>query len=506
MIDPRTPVLVGVGQDEQRVEDLSRAREPIDLLADAARRADADSGAPRSLLARVDTVATVAMVSWPYPDPGALVARRLGIPDLRRTAVSANGGNSPQLLVNRFASEIAAGACDVVLVGGAECLFTRRRARQEPKTWLTWTDDDAPPCPEVIGDTRPGTSDYEDDHGAVAPILIYPLFETALRAAAGRTVEEHQRHVGDLWAGFNAVAVENPHAWTRTPRTSEQIRTSGPDNRMVVAPYPKLMCANIEVDQAAALLLCSYETARAAGVPAENMVFPLSGADAHDHYFFSERNHLSEAPAVGVAGRAALDAVGMDLDDVARFDLYSCFPSAVQLTMGSLELPGPAGGDRRPLTVTGGLGFAGGPANDYPSHAIARMVEACRADPGSAGFVHALGWYSTKHSVGVYSTRPPGAGRFTLVDRAATQANVDARAGRAVAGAYDGIATIEATAVHVGRDGTPDLGIVALLTPSGARALANTTDIDVLSEMMRTAFDGRDAKVSTDGRRNTLEV
>ncbi|MFO7590340.1 MAG: hypothetical protein R6X23_05505, partial [Acidimicrobiia bacterium] len=387
MIDPRTPVLVGVGQDEQRVEDLTSAREPIELLADAARLADADTGASRSLLATVDTIATVAMVSWPYPDPGALLARRLGIPDARRTAVSANGGNSPQLLVNHFASEILAGACEVVLIGGAECLFTRLRARKEPKTWLAWTEDDSPPCPEVIGDTRPGNSDYEDAHGANAPILIYPLFETALRAAAGRTVEEHARRVSELWAELNAVAVGNPHAWSRTPRSAEQLRTVGPDNRMVVAPYPKLLCANIEVDQAAALLLCSYERARTAGVPEERMVFVHSGADAHDHFWFSERDRLSEAPAVGIAGRAALAVAGMGLDDVARFDLYSCFPSAVQLTMGALGLTGPGGGDPRPLTVTGGLGFAGGPANDYPSHSIARMAEACRADPGSVGFV-----------------------------------------------------------------------------------------------------------------------
>lgn len=506
MIDPRTPVLVGVGQDEQRVEDLTSAREPIDLLADAARLADADAGARRSLLASVDTVATVAMVSWPYPDPGSLLGRRLGLPEVRRTALSANGGNSPQLLVNHFASEIVAGSCDVVLIGGAECLFTRSRARREPKTWLTWTEDDAPPCAEVIGDTRPGTSPYEEVHGAVAPILIYPLFETALRAAAGRTVEEHARRMSELWAGFNAVAVGNPHAWSRTPRSAEELRTIGPDNRMVVAPYPKLLCANLEVDQAAALLLCSYEHARTAGVPEEQMVFVHSGADAHDHYWFSERDRLSEAPAVGVAGRAALAAAGMDLDDVARFDLYSCFPSAVQLTMGAFGLAGPGGGDPRPLTVTGGLGFAGGPANDYPSHSIARMAEVCRADPGSVGFVHALGWYATKHSVGVYSTRPPRDGRYALVDRAVTQATVDALPRRATAGAYDGRATIEATAVHVRRDGVPDLGIVALLTPSRTRVLANTDDVDVLTAMTTTAFEGRDVRVSTGGGRNTVSV
>ena len=78
--------------------------------------------------------------------------------------------------------------------------------------------------------------------------------------------------------------------------------------------------------------------------------------------------------------------------------------------MRALGLGGPLGGDDRPLTVTGGLGFAGGPANNYPTHAIAAMVDACRQDPGSIGMVSALGWYATKHSVGLYSTDAPGEG------------------------------------------------------------------------------------------------
>ena len=73
------------------------------------------------------------------------------------------------------------------------------------------------------------------------------------------------------------------------------------------------------------------------------------------------------------------------LDDVARFDLYSCFPSAVQVAMRALGI---ADDDARPLTVTGGLGFAGGPVNNYPTHAIARMVEVLRGDPGELRLHH----------------------------------------------------------------------------------------------------------------------
>ena len=128
----------------------------------------------------------------------------------------------------------------------------------------------------MLGDPRPGTNDYEMAHTAVAPTQIYPLFETALRAEAGRTVDEHQRDVSELWATFAAVAAGNPYTWSRVPYSAEEIRTPSADNRVVTFPYPKRMCANIDVDQAAALLLCSYEAARDLGVPDDRLVFPLA--------------------------------------------------------------------------------------------------------------------------------------------------------------------------------------------------------------------------------------
>ncbi|MBA2325425.1 MAG: acetyl-CoA acetyltransferase [Actinobacteria bacterium] len=503
-VDPRTPVIAGVGQRSQRVEDLAAALEPIDLLASAARAAADDAGAP-GLAAAADTVAVVDIVSWKYLDPGALLARRLGREAPVQSVTTTLGGNSPQLLVNELAPAVARGDADVVLLGGAESMYTRLRARREPKTWLDWAQTDDAPCPRVLGDGRPGTNDYEMAHLAVAPTLIYPLLETAVRAAAGRSVEEHQRYVSELWSTFAAVAAGNPFAWSRDAWSPEEIRTPSTDNRMVTFPYTKRMCANIEVDQAAAVLLCSYEAARSAGVPDDRLVFPLAGADAHDHFFFSERASLAESPAIGIAGRAMFAAAGVDLDDVARFDLYSCFPSAVQIAMGALGLTGRHGGDERPLTVTGGLAFAGGPANDYPTHAIAAMVDACRRDPGSVGMVSALGWYVTKHSLGLYSTTPPSDG-FARVDPAKTQTEVDALPRRSVAGGYDGEATVEAMSVVIERDGSPSLAIVSLLTPPGARVLANSREPDVMQAMTGEAWEGRTVRVRTDGAANELAV
>lgn len=504
MIAPRTPVIVGAGQASQRPDDPVQAREPIDLLVDAARAAEADAGAPHSVLAALDTVAVVDIVSWKYPDPGALLGRRLGI-EPRTTVTTTVGGNSPQLLVNELAAEIARGDAGAALIGGAECVYTRWRARREPKTWLDWTQAHDPPCTRVLGDPRPGTNDYEMAHTAIAPTQIYPLFETALRSDAGRTVDEHQREVSELWATFADVAAANPHAWSRTRYSPEEIRTPTADNRVVTFPYLKRLCANIDVDQSAALLLCSYEVARDLGVPEDRLVFPLSGADAHDRFFFSERQSLTASPAIAAAGGAALDAAGAGIDDVARFDLYSCFPSAVEIALDALGLPGPGGGDPRPLTVTGGLGFAGGPANDYPTHAIAAMVEGCRQDPGSIGMVSALGWYVTKHSIGLYSTTPPERG-FMRVDAASTQAALDVLPGRQPAGAYSGPATVEATAVVFEREGGPAVAIMSTITPDGRRALANTRDTAVMQDMTEKAWEGRRVALDTDGTVNTLDA
>src|SRR6476469_1552673 len=441
-IDPRTPVIVGVGQAVQRVADPSTAAEPVDLLAHAARAAldDARATVP------IDTVAVAEIISWRYPDPGALLARRLGI-EPRTTVLTTTGGNSPQMLVNRLGAAILAGEHDAVLVGGVECMYSRRRARRiDPKAWLDWTQADDPPCPNVVGDARPGTSQYEMAHRALAPTQVYPLFETALRHAAGRDVDAHQRAVAGLWSHLAAVAAENPYAWSPTAYTTDEIREPSPDNRMACFPYTKRMCSNLDVDQAAAFVLCSYETAVAAGVPSDRMVFPVAGADAHDHYFVTERASLGASTAIGIAGRAALAAAGVALDDVARFDLYSCFPSAVQIALASLGLAGPDGGDDRPITVTGGLAYAGGPGNNYVAHSIAAMAAACRQDPGSVGMVTALGWYATKHSVGVYSTVPPEAG-FVAVDPAVTQRTVDALPRREPAQLVDGKVVVEATSV-----------------------------------------------------------
>ncbi|HET6793622.1 MAG TPA: acetyl-CoA acetyltransferase [Acidimicrobiales bacterium] len=497
-LDPRTPVVAGVGQLVRRPaaqptpEWVSSLSEPVDMMAEALRAAAADSGAGSDLLARADSVRVVSLLSWPYRDPAALLADRIGAAP-RQRLVSAVGGNSPQALVNDAASAIARGELDVAAVAGAEAVYTqvlRRRVGGQP----SWTEqpEDTPPAPQ-FGTDRPGHSEAEAAAGLLVPVQFYPLFENALRARAARSIEDHQALVSRMWSRFSQVAASNPYAWSPTAYGPEELRTVSPDNRMIGFPYPKLMNANIQTDQAAGLIVCSLEAARSAGVPDDRLVFPRAGADAADHWFVTERADLASSPAIEACGRAVLEADGTGIDDVAHVDLYSCFPSAVQVSAAALGLP--VDDPDRPLTVTGGLAFAGGPGNNYVSHSIAAMVGALRADPGSLGLVTAVGWYLTKHSVGLYSTEPPTGGfRWS-----SQQATVDARPGRKVVTGYEGPATVETYTVMHERDGSPSIGIAVCLTPDGDRVLANERDAATLAGWTSSEQCGRSVRVRDGG-------
>ena len=178
----------------------------------------------------------------------------------------------------------------------------RLRKEDRRPDWTVQPEDVVPDW--TLGEGFPPmVHDDEARRGVMMPVQVYPLFESALRAAAGRTQEEHLVHVSELWAGFSAVASTNPDAWIQRAYTAEEIRTFGPDNRLVGWPYPKLMNSNSAVEQGAAVILCSAERAEALGVPRDRWVFPWAGADAHDTPFVSNRPTLAGSPAIRDAGR-----------------------------------------------------------------------------------------------------------------------------------------------------------------------------------------------------------
>src|SRR5438034_9581902 len=149
------PVLVGGGQVVHRPGDPGDPREPLALMVEAVERAAEDAGGTR-LLGALELVAVVRG-AWPYPDPGRLIAERVGASGAR-SLLTADGGQTPQALVNRLATRIAAGELDVAVVAGGETIYSRRRLRAEGRK-LPITEQGPSEPDEGFGPERPMGSD-----------------------------------------------------------------------------------------------------------------------------------------------------------------------------------------------------------------------------------------------------------------------------------------------------------------------------------------------------------
>jgi len=490
-LDPRTPVLVGYGQVNQH-DDAPESLEPVELMAAAARQA-ADPGVLRA----VDAIRVVKVLSCRYRDAGLLLGECIGA-DNPATAYSPIGGNVPQSLVSQACLDIQNGRAGVVLIAGAEAWRTRMRLRAKGAR-PDWTQqDESVPMAAGDEDNVPMAGPAELRIKLDRPAYVYPLFEQAVRIAAGESTVDHRRRIGELWAQFNAVAVDNPHAWSRTPRTAAEIWQPGPANRMISWPYPKLMNSNNMVDQGAVVILTSAETAARLKVPTDRWVFPHAGTDSHDTYAIGERDELHRSPAIRIAGARVLKLAGAGIDDIDYVDIYSCFPSAVQIAAAELGLP--VGDPDRPLTVTGGLTFAGGPWNNYVTHSIATMAQRLVANPGSRGLITANGGYLTRHSFGVYSTDPP-ATEFCWED---VQSVVDREPTRRAVVEWEGVGRVESWTTPHDRDGQPEKAFVAVRTPDENRTLALIDDPAAAEVTVREDIFGTHVVVRPDGTARLL--
>jgi acetyl-CoA C-acetyltransferase len=480
-VDPRTPVLVGVGQVSERLDEPGyRRRSPVDLAADAARAALADAGAdPAALAAAIDTVAGVRQFEISHPAARAplgrsdnyprSVAGRIGAAPAR-AILEVTGGQAPQHLVNELAATIAAGGCEVALVFGSEAISTTQRYAAA---------DDRPVFGERVGGSLEDRgygldglfSRHQAAHGLTGAPSQYALIENARRARLGQTRDEYAAAMGALFAPFTRVAAANSHAAAPVVRSAAELVTPSEANRPIADPYPRYLVAREKVNQGAAVLLASAAAAGRLSIPAGRWVFLRGHADLAERDLL-DRADLSASPAAVLAARHALRVAGVGVGDLAAIDLYSCFPVPVFNLCDGLGL---RSDDPRGLTVTGGLPFFGGAGNNYSMHAIAEIAQRVRAHPGSYGFVGANGGIMNKYSVGVYSTAPAP----WRPDRSAgLQAEIDGWPAVPQAQQADGWATIETYTVKHGRDGARTGIVVGRLEADGRRILARADERD----------------------------
>lgn len=498
------PVIVGVSQQTWREIDATRT--PVDALHEVATAALADSNSSK-LLDTIDALAMVRFIADTNPDmatlfprnPGKLLAQRLGIENAHIFQATI-GGNTPQQLVNHFADKLATGEHQAVLISGLELLATLFSALGSGGDVSAWPGEKTS-SPTTIGEEKDGLTAAEKLHGLYEPINTYPLFENSLRHHLGVSAEEHNALIATLCSNMSNVAANNPHAWFQQARSAEVIGTVTDKNRYIGYPYTKAMNARLAVDMGAALTMTTAGKARQLGIDNSQLIYLRAGVDVNDIWYVSERPAVHESPAIRLAASTLLQHAGVSVDEINQFDIYSCFPSAIQVACNEIGIS-PL--DPRGVTVTGGLPYFGGPGNNYSLHAIAEMIAKLRGEERNHGLVTANGLYLTKHSLGLYSTEPSEQA-WQVIDSSKLQQDIDDGPRRQLSADPAGNATIESFTVAFDRNG-PAKGIIIANNEKEERIVANTLNSeDVLNQLIAQDPIGSSGKVRRDGEYNIFE-
>ncbi len=263
--EDRIPVIVGVGEIIDRPKEIAAGLEPLTLLEQALKRAEADTGG--KLLGDIGSLDIVNFLSWRYRDPEKQLAERLGItpahlllrPGRRREpgplSARSRATHRPRRM-QRGRGLRRRGAVD----------RDQGRTRRHQLPWTPFAHD--------VEEPKRGAAFQKPmavKLGVFRPITVYPFYEAAPRRIGARPRARRWPSPASCGRPIPSVASQNPNAWLKRRFTPEEITTPTPDNRLIAWPYTKLMVANPTVNMGAAILMTCLAKARAAGVAEDRL-------------------------------------------------------------------------------------------------------------------------------------------------------------------------------------------------------------------------------------------
>jgi acetyl-CoA C-acetyltransferase len=464
-LDPQTPIVIGASEIAHRDGPDFQPASATELMIEAVQRALESTGAGE-VLGTLTGAVLVPHGTWTESDPGRAIAEAIGAPKAR--TIRSELGVLQQSLLARAATDVRSGAIDVAIVVGGE---NRWSGVVAGKAGTDLPEAPALACAaepdEVIAPREMVISQIEIDRNLTTAAHQYAIIESALRHHLGRSTGAHQRELGELWARFAEIAAEAPAGWDTRAMKSDEIAFPSESNRMIAAPYPKWLISQWNVDQAAALIFTTVGTASRLGLDESTWVFPLAMVESNAVIPLPERADVHRWPASQLVSRAALEASGISIDEVGPVDLYSCFPSAVEVQAREIGLS-----IDRDLTLTGGMTFGGGPFNNYALQGAAAMVRKLRESPDPTfGLTSAVSGLLTKPAVTVWSNREPRT-PFVSLDVSAQAEEATAR--RPVDPDLTGAGVVVGATVIPGRGG--ELTTVALVEVEGIRTVVQSQD------------------------------
>lgn len=484
-LDPKTPVLVGIGTVQQKDSDPSVTVEAWQLMLQAIQHAERDAGV-EDLASHADSI-QVPKGTWNYSNPAALLKEAVGASSAR--TVLGNIGVLQQTLITRACTAIQEGKEQLSIVVGGEAKY---RNIQISKSGLDLPDAEETSEPdEFLTITEEIIPETEIYRGMAMPVSPYAIMESAMRYEAGLDIEEHRQSLGELYARFSAIAADNPDAWFREPFNADEIAQSSPANKMLAFPYTKRMNTQWNVDQAAALIITSVENAQKLGIDQSKWVFPLAATESDHMTPVSSRTELHRCHGAKIAGERVLELLGIGIDDIDMLEFYSCFPSAVKAYAKEMGVSA-----ERDLTVCGSMAFAGGPLNSFVLQSSATLLRALRDKPGTKGLVTAVSGMLTKQAFAVWSTTP-NTGGFVCDDvseQTAAAADI-----KTLQPDYQGPARVVGYTVNQ-IPGFPEAIVAVCDTPDGGRAIANSEDAELIRKVCAQEFCGHSVEINADSQ------
>jgi acetyl-CoA C-acetyltransferase len=388
------PVLVGIGSLQQKGS-FAELDEALILMEKVTLDAIEDTQAP-AIKNFIDEI-QVPKGYWTYRDPGKWIAEKHGFAGARTSVTKI--GVLQQNLINSACKKIIKGEIRASLIVGGEARFKKIQALKEG---LDFEEMQLLVNPDHYVKAKDDLYVAEEiDALGMMAVGYYAIIESAMRYKNNRSIEKHEQFLGDTYARFSEIAAQNPHAWNQKVFTSEEIQNPSSKNQRIAYPYNKLHNSSWNVNQASALILTSEEIANKLNIPISQRVYPLISSETNHMIGVIQRPDITYPIGLQLASNFLLETAKKNKIYPSLYELYSCFPVAVQLFSESLNVP-----DNKDKTITGGMPFAGGPLNNYMLHATAQMLMKIRKNTNEIGLITGVSGMMTKQALAIWGKEP----------------------------------------------------------------------------------------------------
>ena len=398
MLRPRNmknrPVIVGISCLQQKgdFKDLDEAL----ILMDKATKSAINDSTNKNIVNYINEV-RVPKGFWRYRDPGKWVAESNNINSVETFVTKI--GILQQNLINSACNKIINGEINGSLILGGESRYKMIRASIENKEYVETPLDINPD--NYIKAPDDLQLDVEEEELGLMAVGYYAILESAFRAASKSEINEHNDFLASIYAHFSKIASKNNDGWIVKSLKKSEILNKSKKNPPQAFPYNKYHCTSWNVNQSAALIICSEAVADKLSVPFEKRVYPLASSENNHMIATLQRPNLIEPIGMRLASEFILKICEKNNLNIDFYDLYSCFPIAIQMFAKSLKLK-----DINNSSITGTMPFAGGPINSFVLHSTVKLISKIRKQQKGTGIVTGVSGMMTKQSYALWSKNP----------------------------------------------------------------------------------------------------